>query len=158
MIRKTALVMLLGAFIGGSAYAQGTGKPDAGKTDVQEVRAGNLAFRLQKCHHEASLITCEFTVTALNSDMRVSFFDSRSTRLSSRIVTYEGTEFLASAIQVANKDVTVSSGGSVSLVSGVVAKGEVSFNNVAQKPTKISLLKLRGNRFAEVDFRNIALQ
>lgn len=157
MIRKTALVMLLGAFIGGSAYAQGTGKPDAGKTDVQEVRAANLAFRLQKCHHEATLVTCDFTVTSLNSDMRISFYDSRSTRMASRIVTYEGTEFLASVIQVADKDVTVSSGANITIVSGVVAKGQVSFYNVVQKPTKISLLKLRGPRF-DVDFRNIAIQ
>lgn len=149
-----------------ACLAQGTGKPDPGTTDVQEVRTSNLAFRLQKCHHEASLVTCDFTVTSLNSDTRVYLYASRNSRASSRIVTYEGTESLASMIQLADKDATVSA-ARISLVSGVVAKGQVSFNNVPQKPTKISLLKLQGVRTTDqgaggigfnAEFRNIALQ
>lgn len=148
-----------------ACLAQGTGKPTPGTTDVQEVRVATLAFRLQKCHHEASLVTCDFTVTSLNNDVRVYFYASRS-RTASRIVTYEGTEFPASTIQLADKDATISA-ARVSLVSGVVAKGQVAFNNVAQKPTKISLLKLQGARTTdqgaggvpfEASFRNIAIQ
>jgi hypothetical protein len=111
-------------------------------------------------------MTCEFTVTSLNSDTRIYLYASRNSRASSRIVTYEGTEFLASMIQVADKDATVSA-TRIALVSGVVAKGEVSFNNVTQKPTKISLLKLQGVRTTDqgaggigfnAEFRNIAIQ
>lgn len=162
---STGVLLAALAAVSGRAW-QGTGKPDAGKTEVQEAKVSGLAFRLQKCHHETSTVTCDFTLTSLQGDTDLNFYSKTFVaRSASRMITYESAEFPADLIQLAGKD--MSSSTRATLVSGVVVNGQVFFYNVAQRPTKISLLSLRGRRTSdkgaggivfEAQFRNVALQ
>lgn len=131
---------------------------------AQKVTVKNYTFELSSCKRSSEEIRCSLTVTNDDSEDRtLGLIAYKSHSATSRLIDKEGNEYLASDAQLGSR---VGPYPRLELVSNVLTKASVKFENVSPETLSIRLLRLscwtndsprmRRQDFS-VDFRDVSL-
>lgn len=138
------------------------GNSTNGKT--QKVSAKNYTFELNSCKRSGEEIRCSLSITNDDSEDRtLGLIASKGHSADSRLLDQAGTEYVASDAQLGSR---VGPYPRLELVSNVLTKASVKFENVSSETNSIRLLrlscwtsnppKMRNQNFS-VDFRDVEL-